>query len=155
MLDSLKPNLFSGMQGKVIKDGKPVSGAMITLNIEYFHVGSFQRQTTSDENGEFYLAPLRAFALRAYIPIVQPVIKQRIDVVSGEVRKNCWRHSKGIPWGVTENGDFEGKGESPIKVVFDLSESEGKVQKVGTATIGGACTLLNPFKDEIEVQYVD
>ncbi len=156
MLDSLKPNLFSGMQGKVIRGGKPISGAKVDLEVRYWNVGVWTRSAISDENGEFSLPSIRAFALRAYVPFIHPIIDQKIYVEYDDIRKSCWRHSKGIPWGNTETGNYDGKAKEPIKVLFDLDETENKVQDVGVLVIGGACTLLNPDPQrKVEVRYVE
>jgi len=130
--------LFSEVEGVVVIDGKPVSGA--TIERDYVWGWNDQRdgdKAVTDAGGAFRMPALTGSSFFASWLPHEPAIQQKLIIRVGDKSYEGWTSTKP---NYTANGELDGK---PLKLRCDLN-AEPKRTSIGGFNRGffGICQLL-------------
>lgn len=112
--------MFSEVQGVILKDGKPVSGALVTREFTWaWNDYSQKDQFTTDSTGKFKFPLASRFSLATSLLPHEPVIKQKITIQHEGKEYLAWRYFK---HDYNKNDELAGK---DINLKCDLTKEPG------------------------------
>ncbi|GAA0358921.1 hypothetical protein GCM10009092_23930 [Bowmanella denitrificans] len=132
--------IFSAVEGKVMLNGEPVSGARVK---RYYEWGNIEKENTfltkTNDEGRFSFSEINISSLSASLNIIsQPTIIQNITIEHEGREYTAWSFFK---------GNYESGGEtgtSPIELYCDLSSEFTKHKLMSKrGEYHGICTLKN------------
>lgn len=120
--------LFSALDGRVIKDGRPVAGATLIREWEFgaAEVKS-QDSTTTDELGRFHFDAVLYGYRKPRFFVQEPLIAQVIRVSTGALETQVWFASKHNFLAGREDDTVPITGtapEIPLRITIDLDAPE-------------------------------
>lgn len=121
--------LFSGFEGKLTKDGKPLAGAKITRTYELYE--KQEDSTLTDENGYFSFPTITGKYSNKFMQ--QFVVRQKIYVESNNETQKIWFCGK---LGRNEFFEFNGK---PSNLTCELTDDIRRVD-LEAGFVGTLCT---------------
>jgi len=110
--------LFSEIRGRVMQDGKPVSGAEVERSYRWHwkdQVGA--DKTTTDTHGEFSFPAVTGSTFLGSLMPHEPVIEQTIIIRTGGNEYQAWKYSK---HNYDANGEFPGR---TLRLRCDLADA--------------------------------
>lgn len=116
--------LFSALEGRVIKNGKPLSNALLIREWDFAEDSVRGKdEATTDQNGYFHFSAVFHSYKPPILLVQQMVISQMIRVQSNGREWEAWVSSKHNKWAGTERskGPVEGLSpDVPLQVTIDL-----------------------------------
>lgn len=139
-----KVYVFSKMEGVVMKDGKPVEGAVIKRTADHYNDKAYYDQTVSDENGHFEFGAITTRYFWSFM--FDTVVRQVVYIEHEGTRYLGWDAFKNNAHHRGELIAKDEKARAPIRCTFDLDQEDSKKQilkldEIRTQIIHGLCEL--------------
>lgn len=139
-LDFMKVYIFSEVDGVVLMQGKPVSGAKVVRTADYKDK-IYTETVVSDEQGRFHFNDISVFSMRLF----ETVIWQKINIIFQEKKYLAWEQLKrnDIQYGELNDPETPARLVKKLNLKCELTNDQNNKQVIGTGlwrrTTHGLC----------------